>query len=236
MKGFDRPLKPEWVYEMIQRLEVGDKLSEHKEELDEVLKELTGKTGKRKVRTVIGRYFLKDLDKPRQRSVQDSLIFRLIKEQQLDEVKPVMLFNLLVKAPILQYFSEQLFNLYERQQEINAAFLRKKAYQRIGERDIARRSLRNFLSTLTDFGILQQQDRKIFIWNKRLIVNEENFINFLKLYSKFYLKSPQISLNDLPEYLLFYFDLPNVREIAQKYNNVHWDYTRRLQAAIVTLY
>ncbi|KXS38063.1 MAG: hypothetical protein AWU54_2238 [Candidatus Frackibacter sp. T328-2] len=236
MRGFDRPLKPEWVYEIINKLEVGDTISDYKEELDKVLIELNGKTGKRKVRTVIGRYFLKDLDKPRQRTVQDSISFNLIKDLGFEKAKPLILFNILVKAPILQYFSKQLFKLYSGQRDINSDFMRRKAYEKIGERDIARRSLRNFLSTLVDFDILQQVDRTNFKWRQQLEVSEDNFVNFLKLYSEFYLKSPQVSLYDLPEHLFFYFDLPDVKEVAQKYNNVHWDYTRRLKAAIVTLY
>src|SRR5690554_6657978 len=154
MKGFDRPLKPEWIYKMIQLLEVGDTIYEHRDKLDEVLVELDGKTGKRKVITVIGRYFLKDFDNPCGRKVEDNLIFNMIKNSTYEEAKPLMLFNLLVKAPILQHFSKQIYNYYSGKDEVNSDFLLKKSSEKIGERDIAGRSLRNFLSTFTDFGLL----------------------------------------------------------------------------------
>lgn len=236
MRGFDRPLKPEWIYKMIQLLEVGDRISDHKEELDDVLVELDGKTGKRKVRTVIGRYFLKDIDNPGGLKVEDNLIFNLVKNNSFEESKSLMLFNLLVKAPIIQHFSKQLYTYYDGKDKIDLNFLRKKAYQKIGERDIARRSLRNFFNTLVDFGILKQGEKAIFTWNEKINVSEENLINFFKLYSQYYLNSPQISLYDLPEQLFFYFNLPDLQEVAQKYNNIHWQYVRRVNAAIITLY
>ncbi|MEJ6949400.1 hypothetical protein [Natronospora cellulosivora (SeqCode)] len=235
MKGFDRPLKPEWIYKMIQILEVGDTISQHRDQLDEVLVELDGKYGKRKVITVLSRYFLKDIDNVNGRKVEDNLIFNMIKNSTYQEAKPLMVFNLLVKAPILQHFSKQLYNYYEGKDEINSDFLRKKSYEKIGERDIAGRSLRNFLSTLTDFGILIQEERGIYKWGEKIDVSEENMINFFKLYSKFYLTSPQISLYDLAEHLFFYFNIPDLQEIAQEYNNEHWQYVRRVNAAIITM-
>lgn len=235
MKGFDRPLKPEWIYKIIQLLEVGDTIYKQRDKLDEVLVELDGKTGKRKVITVIGRYFLKDFDNPQGKKVEDNLIFSIVKNSSYEEAKPLMLFNLLVKAPLLQHFSSQLYTYYGDKNKIDSDFLRNKAYQKIGERDIARRSMRNFLSTLVDFGIIKQQERSAFLWEDKIKVDEECLINFFKLYSRYYLNSPQISLYDLPEHIFFYFDIPDLHKVAQKYNNTHWQYVRRVNAAIITM-
>ena len=235
MKGFDRPLKPEWIYQIINLLEIGDIIYKKRDVLNEVLVELDGKTGKRKVITVVGRYFLKEVDNPNGKKVEDNLIFNLVKNNSYDEAKPLMLFNLLVKAPILQYFSYQLYNFYGTKEKVDSDFLRDKAYQKIGERDIARRSLRNFLRTLADFDILEIKDRTTFMWKERIKIDEECLINFFKLYSKYYLNSPQISLYELPEYLFFYFDTPDVLQVASKYNNTHWKYVRRVNAAIITM-
>jgi len=235
MKGFDRPVKPEWIYKIIQELEIGDFIYKKRDRLDEFLVELDGKTGKRKVITVIGRYFLKAIDNPRGQKVEDNLIFKMIKDEDYETVIPLMLFNLLVKAPVLQKFSEQILNYYGEKKEIDSDFLRKKAYQQIGERDIARRSLRNFLSTLVDFDVLEQKDRTTFSWNEKLKVNEENAVGFIQLYSRYYLDSPQVSLLDIPDSLLFYFEMPDLQELAKKYNNEYWQYVRRVNAALVTL-
>jgi len=235
MKGFDRPVKPEWIYKIILELEIGDTIYQKRDKLDEFLVELDGKTGKRKVITVISRYFLKKINNPRGRKVEDNLIFRMIKDENYETAIPLMLFNLLVKAPLLQKFSEQILNYYGEKKKIDSDFLRKKAYQQIGERDIAHRSLRNFLSTLVDFEVLEQTDRSTFIWNDKLKVNQENAVRFIKLYSRYYLNSPQVSLLDIPENLLFYFEMPDLQELAKKYNNDYWQYVRRVNASLVTL-
>ena len=235
MKGFDRPVKPEWIYKIVQELEIGDVIYKKRERLDEFLVELDGKTGKRKVITVISRYFLKDINNVNSRKVEDNLIFRMIKEVDYKTAIPLMLFNLLVKAPVLQKFSQQLFTYYGGKKNLDTDFLRKKAYQEIGERDIARRSLRNLLSTLVDFDVLEQKEGNIFSWRNRLNVDEENAVRFIRLYSRYYLNSPQVSLLNLPEYLFFYFKLPDLQQLARKYNNEHWQYVRRVNAALVTL-
>jgi hypothetical protein len=235
MKGFDRPLKPQWIYNIIKLLKVGDIIYKQRDKLDEILVELDGKTGKRKVITVIGRYFLKNPDNPRGKKVEDNLIFNLVKNSSYEEAKPLMLFNILVKSPLLQHLSKQLLTYYRVRDIIDSNFLRNKIYRKVGERDIARRSLRNFFSTLVDFGILKRQARTNYLWEDKIKIDEACLINFFKLYSKYYLNSPQISLYGLPEHLFFYFDIPDVYKVAQKYNNVHWQYVRRVNAAIITL-
>jgi len=235
MKGFDRPLKPQWIYNIIKLLKVGDIIYKQRDKLDEILVELDGKTGKRKVITVIGRYFLKSPENPRGKKVEDNLIFNLVKNCSYEEAKSLMLFNILVKSPLLQHLSKQLLTYYRNRDIIDSNFLRNKAYRKVGERDIARRSLRNFFSTLADFGILKRQARTNYLWEDKIKIDEACLINFFKLYSKYYLNSPQISLYDLPEHLFYYFDIPNVCKVAQKYNNVHWQYVRRVNAAIITL-
>lgn len=66
MIGFDRPLKPSWIYRFIQTVEIGDTLSNHKDEFNAILWELEGEEGKRKVRTVLSRYFLKSEKKSKE--------------------------------------------------------------------------------------------------------------------------------------------------------------------------
>lgn len=235
MKGFDRPIKPEWIYKIIQELEVNDVIKEKQDLLNDILVELDGQIGKRKVITVISRFFLKQIDNPYGRKVEGDFIFNCIKNIKYEEAVPLMFFNLLVKAPILQNFSEQLYKHYYRKDKIDSDFLRKKAYQLIGERDIARRSIRNFLNTMVAFSILEKESRRYYSWKELIKVNDEATVIFLKLYSKYYLNSPQISLLGLPEHLFFYFSLPDLIDLAQKYNNIHWQYMRRVKAAMITL-
>ena len=59
MTGFDRPLKPTWIYNFVKIVEIGDTITDHKPEFNKILWELDGEEGKRKVRTVLSRYFMK---------------------------------------------------------------------------------------------------------------------------------------------------------------------------------
>jgi hypothetical protein len=74
MKGFDRPLKPLWIYEFINEVEVGDKIYDHREAFDSILWELDGNVGKRKVITVLSRNYLKKPGNPKGRLVEDVTI------------------------------------------------------------------------------------------------------------------------------------------------------------------
>ena len=56
MKGFDRPLRPDWIYDFVTTVNVGDKIIDHNEEFEKILWQLDGKEGKRKVRTVLTRW------------------------------------------------------------------------------------------------------------------------------------------------------------------------------------
>jgi len=236
MKGFDRPLKPRWIYEFVNIVEVGDTISNHNERLyDDILWELDGEVGKRKVRTVLSRYFLKSQDKPRGRKVENLEIIRYIKNFKLEDIKPIMLFNILARSNMLQEISKLIYEVYGANSTINYEFLRKKIIEKYGERDISPRSLRNFLYTLENFDVLKKEE-KVYKWNKRLKSDELNFCFMLNLYSKEYLGSRQIVLNEVEDHLFMFFKHPDFTKIAKKYNNQLWNYTRKFNKRKMMIY
>jgi hypothetical protein len=58
MIGYDRPLKPEWIYKTLKMVEPGKKPEEYYDAYNEIAVELTGKDGRRKTRTVLFRTFI----------------------------------------------------------------------------------------------------------------------------------------------------------------------------------
>ena len=52
MLGYDRPLKPEWIYKSLRMVEPGRKPEEFYDAYNDIATELTGKDGRRKTRTV----------------------------------------------------------------------------------------------------------------------------------------------------------------------------------------
>ena len=53
MIGYDRPLKPEWIYKSLQMVEPGKKPEDFYDAYNDIAVELTGKDGRRKTRTVL---------------------------------------------------------------------------------------------------------------------------------------------------------------------------------------
>ncbi|MDI6723126.1 MAG: hypothetical protein QMD61_00615 [Methanobacterium sp.] len=235
MKGFDRPLKPEWIYNVIQEIEIGDKISDHKEDLHNLIWELEGKDGKRKVITVLSRYYLKTHDNSKGKVVEDVPIIHIAKKYPLESIEPLLLYQLLFRSPMLRTLTKMIKDIYGHDNPINYTFLRKKVIEKFGEKDISARSIRNLISTLVSFGLLEKKGKE-YIWTRKTTLDELNFCLFLKLYSEEFKKSPQINLDDLEDYLFLYYDLPDVNTIAKKYNSVLWEYSIRLGQKVVTFH
>ncbi len=227
MKGFDRPLKPSWIYNFIKVLNVGDKFSEHKAKLDSFLSELNGEEGKRKIRTVLTRYYLKSEENPNSKHVECTPIFDVCKSYSLQEIQPLILFFLLMRSSLIRLLTRMIDEIYGSNRDINYLFLRKKIVEKFGERDISSRSLSNFLNTLVNFGILEKEKRNQFNWKRKIVVDELNFIFMLKFYSEVFKKSPKIDIDELESYIFLFFDTPNISKVAKKYNSILWEYSSR---------
>lgn len=234
MIGFDRPLRPHWIYETLLLAEPGQKLSELNKPFEAIARELTGKEGKRKVRTVLFRCFLRDENN--QSRVKERLILKELSLQyELKFMLPIYLFYLVGKTSTLFKISGHVFRLYDYGGEINLSFLKEKMTNSFGERDVVARSARAFMKTLTYFRVLDNSSEKMILKNK-LELGEEQFRIIIQLYAWEIICSPQVSLNDLPEAIFNYFVLPDLTALARKYNGQYWDYQHRLGASILNIY
>lgn len=235
MRGFDRPLKPEWIYKIVKLVKIGDKISALKFEMENCIPELEG-DGNRKVRTIINRYFLSVNEDTKKGYVSDSVIIKLIKNLEFDEAKNVMFFILLIQEPILQYYSSILKKYFLDSEEFDLKFLQKLAIEKTGERDISGRSLRNFINTLVDFNIMGINENKNYFWKDKLFIRDELWCELFKIYGEYFLKSPQIFFEELNENVFFYFEKIEIDLIAKRYNGEIWDYVKRGNNSYITLY
>jgi len=144
MIGFDRPLRPHWIYESLLLAHPGQQLSDLNKPFEGIAKELTGKEGKRKVRTVLFRCFLRD--ESNQTKVRNDLILKdLTIKYGFEFMRPIYLFYLLAKTETLIKISEHIFRLYDFGSEINLLFLKKKIVDTSGERDVVKRAVEHSL-------------------------------------------------------------------------------------------
>lgn len=235
MIGFDRPLRPYWIYETLLLAQPGQQLSELNLPFEQVARELTGKEGKRKVRTVLFRYFLRDEHK--QTRVRTPLPLKdLTEEFEFEFMRPLYLFYLVGSADMLYQISGHLFRLYGYGNPVNPAFLQQKMAGAFGERDVVLRAARSFLQTLAHFGIIEAKDGAGLLLKKPLPVGEEQLRVMLQLYAKEVLHSPQISLQQLNSPLFQFFALPDPKTVAQKYNGRYWDYQHRMREDFIVVY
>ncbi len=234
MIGFDRPLRPYWIYESLLLAEPGQKLTELNLPFESIVRELTGKEGKRKVRTVLFRCFLRS--EANNTCARENLFLNeLSADHGLEFMKPIYLFYLIGRTETLVTISKHIFRLYDIGDEINLQFLKNKMIDEFGERDVVGRATRSFIQTLEYFGIVQKTGMNAIL-KKRIPVDEQQLRVILYLYAQEILHSPQVSLNHLPEYLFNYFDLPNVKIVAQKFNGQYWDYQHRVNDDYLIVY
>lgn len=226
MIGFDRPVRPHWIYESLLLARPGQKLAELNEPFEQIARELTGKEGRRKVRTVLFRCFLRD-GQNRARVRKNLVMKDLSVKHGLAFMQPVYLFYLVARTDILKKISEHIFRLYDYGSEIKISFLKAKMVDSFGERDVVIHSVGDFIKTLEHFNVVEKAGGKLIL-KKRLMVNEEQAKIMLQLFASEIIMSPQISLNHLPGAIFNFFDLPDLKVVAQRYNGDWWEYQHRM--------
>lgn len=234
MIGFDRPLRPRWIYDSLLLAEPGQKLTEFNLAFEEIARELTGKEGKRKVRTVLFRCFLRN---PANRArVRNNLWLKELSEKyDLAFMTPIYLFYLVASTDTLIIISEHIFRLYEWGSEVNSAFLKRKMVEGKGERDVVIRSVSSFLNTLLHFEVITRSGKKLTL-NNPLQINEEQAAIMLQLWARELCHTPQIDLSQLPLAVFAWFTWPDFRAVARKYNGELWDYQHRMGGEYLVVY
>ena len=134
MKGFDRPLKPLWIYQFIEEIEVGDKIYDHRAAFDSILWELDGNVGKRKVITVLSRFYLKSIANPQGRVVENVPCIEICKNYPLERIKPLLLFQLLMRSKTIRILTKMIHEIFGFGNNINQVFLRKKVIEKFGKK------------------------------------------------------------------------------------------------------
>jgi len=226
MIGFDRPIKPRWIYELLNLVEDGVRSTTYNIPFEEIASELIGKEGKRKARTVIFRSFIYSMQ-DKMGTVQNNYIIELSKSKSLDYMTPIYLMKIIFDYEIIRSLLNFISSIYDTDHIITTPILTKKIVQVYGDRDVSKRSLRAFLKTLCFFNVLITNDIKNeFEFNDTTSISDEQTKDILILFGHSFLNSKHIDLHQIDKSLFSLYSFPSFLEVARKYNGVCWEFIR----------
>ncbi len=225
MIGFDRPLRPSWIYETLKTVKVGTAISDYYTVFENIAKELTGKEGKRKVRTVLFRSFIYSMQQDKNR-VENSILLNWTHKYSNKTLNPLLFAKLLMDYDVLRFASSKIAAYVDNKGHLNTSHFMNKFIQEYGDRDVVHRSLRSFFTTLEYFNLANKLSlSEIVLLDKFQLTNEQTKM-FLLLYSECFLKSRMLDLKELnSSIMMHYADMP-VQSTAREYNGVEWEYIR----------
>ncbi|MDY0362231.1 MAG: hypothetical protein RBR08_12325 [Desulforegulaceae bacterium] len=225
MIGLDRPVKPEWIYQLLNIIKVGTKPSEYNEVFENIAVELTGKEGKRKVRTIIYRNFIYSFQKTKTK-IEPNIFIELSNKKDLNFLKPIFLAKILFDYDICRFVVPKFYLLKNDKNEINLSLISKKMVQEYGDRDVVKRSVRSFIKTLSFFNYITLKDKSIIILNEPIDISTDQWSFIIQLYSEFFLKSKFIDIENFHQDLFFYLNKDSFYECIKENHGEKWEYIR----------
>jgi hypothetical protein len=225
MIGLDRPLKPEWIYNILKIMQIGDKPGKYNEKFENIAKELVGKEGKRKVRTIIFRSFLYSFQKNKSK-IENNIFLELTKNYDLNYLTPLFLLKLIMDYEIVRFIIKKIEVSLDSQNLIFSQLISNKMVAEHGDRDVVKRSVRVFFRTLCNFGIMSQENNQKFKIQRKYKLSDEQTRDFIKLYSISFAKSNFIDIDEIDKSMLFFLEDIDFDTVAKKFNNKCWEYIR----------
>jgi hypothetical protein len=233
MMGYDRPLKPEWIYKTLKNIEVGSKPQDFYDAYNEIAVELTGKDGRRKTRTVLFRTFIYSFQENTAR-IENNLLIELSKKHDSEYMKPIYMAMFILDYEILKYFTQMFYKIFDASQEISSVALTKKMKETYGDTEIVKRSTRAFLKSLTYFGILEVKTKTTFEQINKSDLSIEQVADIFRLFAVVN-HTKQINLKDFDKTVFAYYNIPEFTEVANKYHTEKWEYIRGVDRELLMM-
>lgn len=224
MIGYDRPLKPEWIYKTLRLVEPGKKPEEFYDAYNEIAVELTGKDGRRKTRTVLFRTFIYSFQENKS-IIQNNFLIQLSKDKDFNYMKPIYLAMFIMDYAILRYFAQTYFKIFDASQVVSSTALTKKMTESYGDAEIIKRSTRAFLKTLSDFGIIESKSTSTFEQIRKSPLSEEQVADILKLYA-LVTHTKQLNLKAIDKSIFSFYQIPDLSSVANNFHTIYWEYIK----------
>ena len=212
MIGYDRPLKPEWIYQTLIAITPGSKPEDFYDSYINLAVERVGKDGRRKTRTVLFRTFIFSFQE-KTSVIENNFLMELCRKHDLEYMKPILLSKFIMDYEMLRYLTKKLSQLFGPKQEISSTALTKKMVEEFGDIEIVKRSTRAFLKTLTDFKLLIPVGTTKFRQVSRASLSHEQIRDTLLLFASVN-KTKQIDLQHLDTTIFSFYQKPDLQQVA----------------------
>ena len=233
MIGYDRPLRPEWIYKSLRIVEPGRKPEEFYDAYNDIAVELTGKDGRRKTRTVLFRTFIFRFQQSKA-IIENNFLIELSKQKDFEYMKPIYLSMFIMDYDILRFFTQMYFKIFDASQQVSSTALTKKMTEAYGDTEIIKRSTRSFLKTLSDFNIIEPRTTTTFDQSHRKKITAEQVADILKLYS-IVKNTKQIDLLNMDKSIFAFYTIPNLSEVANKFHTDKWEYINGIDRELIMM-
>ena len=233
MMGFDRPLKPEWIYNTLKSIEVGTKPEDFYDAYNEIAVELTGKDGRRKTRTVLFRTFIYSFQESKSK-IENNLIIGFSKKHDFEYMKPIYMAMFILDYEILKYFTQMFYRIFDTSQEVSSVALTKKMTETYGDTEIVKRSTRAFLKTLTDFGILEAKSKNNYEQINKTTLSSGQIADILELFAVVN-HTKQINIRNFDKTIFAYYNISDLTKVANKYHTDKWEYIRGVDRELLMM-
>jgi len=233
MIGYDRPLKPEWIYKTLRQIEPGRKPEECYEAYNDIAVELTGKDGRRKTRTVLYRTFIYSFQE-KANIIEDNILISLCKKNDFEYMKPILLSMFILDYEILKYFTQMFYKIFDPSQEVSSNALTKKMTEVYGDSEIVKRSTRSFLKTLSDFGIIEPKSTTTYSQLHKLTISPEQIADILQLYA-IVNNTKQVDLKNIDKSIFAYYNTPDLTKVANHFLTTKWEYIKGIDRELLMM-
>jgi hypothetical protein len=233
MIGYDRPLKPEWIYHTLNTIVPGSKPEDFYDSYINLAVERVGKDGRRKTRTVLFRTFIFSFQE-KTSVIENNILIELSKRYNIEYMKPILLSKFIMDYEMLRFLTKKLSQIFDPTQEISTTALTKKMVEEFGDLEIVKRSTRAFFKTLTDFKLLIQIGTTKFRQVSRAKLSHQQVKDILLLFASVN-KTKQIDLRHLDLTIFSFYQKPDLQQVANEFTSKNWDYVRGVNREILMM-
>jgi len=238
MIGFDKPVRPEWIHAVGLAWRPHQPVRELIQVVDQVVgAQFRGRETRRKVATIILRYFVETTDGGPERHTSESDLFAAAAHKfSAEDLRSVYLSHLINSTRILQTITRQMTRRYDLGDEIRSTDFLHRIYERHGERGVVTNCVRHFLRTLSWFGCLERLAPNHYRFETRLPMVGQTFPLLVYCSLLDGQGSYQIAPSEFGEQLGFYFlDTVGFPGYFLEFNKVFWAIEKRMGVDRVTL-